>query len=239
MRWSKATNLLVGAHFAAKHCVAFDFTATQARWFHLGYLLLLDRLDGLERGETRACEVLRRARAAGLLTSVDCVSEDSQRFTERVAPVLPHVDVFFANDFEAERLTGIVLRTEGVLQPAAVRAAAERLLAAGVNRWVVLHFPEGGYAYGSSGDRHWQPALRLPPERIAGAVGAGDALAAGVLYGLHENWPMAEALTLGVTAAAALTDPTCSQGVRSVSACLELAATFGFQTTPDFNLNPH
>ena len=43
----------------------FDFRTTNARFFHLGYLLLLDRLDEVEGNETRACEVLRRARAAG------------------------------------------------------------------------------------------------------------------------------------------------------------------------------
>jgi len=48
-----------------------------------------------------------RARAAGLLTSVDCVSEAGARFRTHVAPVLPEVDVLFANDFEAEQLTGL------------------------------------------------------------------------------------------------------------------------------------
>ncbi|HEY0968019.1 MAG TPA: carbohydrate kinase family protein [Opitutaceae bacterium] len=221
------------AHLDGEH---FDFSATNARFFHLGYLLLLDRLDQLEGGTTRACDVLRRARAAGLRTSVDCVSEDSGRFGALVLPALPQVDVLFVNDFEAERLTGIALRQAGVLQPSAVRAATERLLAAGVQAWVVLHVPEGVYARGPGSDGLWQPALRLPTERIAGAVGAGDALAAGVLYGLHEDWPMIDALRLGVAvAAASLTDATCSRGVRPVRECLALVETFGFQRTPGFN----
>jgi sugar/nucleoside kinase (ribokinase family) len=215
----------------------FDFSATQARFFHLGYLLLLDRLDEVDAaGETRACEVLRRARAAGLQTSVDCVSEDGERFSAQVAPALPYVDVLFVNDFEAERLTGLALRRDGVLQADAVRAAAGRLLAAGVKAWVVLHAAEGAYAAGASGADHWQPALRLPPERIVGAVGAGDALAAGVLYGLHEDWTMVRSLRLGVAVAAAcLGDATCSRGVRSVETCLALADACGFQSTPTFN----
>ena len=44
----------------------FDFTATKAKWFHLGYLLLLDTLDSLGAdGRPAAVEVLARARAAG------------------------------------------------------------------------------------------------------------------------------------------------------------------------------
>jgi len=60
------------------------------------------------------------ARAAGLKTSIDCVSEDSQRFRAVIAPVLPEADLFFANDFEAEKTTGIPLRQGGSIVPAAV-----------------------------------------------------------------------------------------------------------------------
>ena len=210
----------------------FDFKTTKARFFHLGYLLLLDRLDEVEGSETRACEVLRRAKAAGLMTSIDCVSEDGQRFASRVRPALPWVDVFFVNDFEAERLTDVALRMDGVIQRAKVEAAADRLLSAGVQAWVILHFPEGVYARGAAGEGLWQPALRVPPAQIAGAVGAGDALAAGVLYGLHEGWPMEAVLKLGVAvAAASLSDPSCSRGVRPVRECLALADAYGFQST--------
>lgn len=210
----------------------FDFRTTKARFFHLGYLLLLDRLDEVVGTETRACEVLRRAKAAGLMTSIDCVSEDGQRFASRVLPALPLVDVFFVNDFEAERLTGVLLRVDGVIQRAKVEAAADRLLSAGVQGWVILHFPEAVYARGAAGEGLWQPALRVPAEKIVGAVGAGDALAAGVLYGLHEGWPMEAVLKLGVAvAAASLSDPSCSRGVRPVRECLALVDAYGFQST--------
>jgi sugar/nucleoside kinase (ribokinase family) len=89
----------------------FDFGATTARFFYLGYLLLLDTLDAPgPDGAPRAREVLRAARAAGLRTALDCVSENSDRFGKVVAPVLPEVDVLFANDFEAER-HGCLIRT--------------------------------------------------------------------------------------------------------------------------------
>ena len=89
------------AHLGGEH---FDFPTTSAKIFHLGYLLLLDRLDQLVDGRPRACEVLQHAKSAGLLTSLDCVSEDSQRFQTIVAPALPYVDLLFANDFETEKI---------------------------------------------------------------------------------------------------------------------------------------
>lgn len=212
----------------------FEFAATSARLFHLGYLLLLDRLDATESGPPPAADVLRRARAAGLVTSVDCVSEDGDRFARVVLPVLPHTDVLFANDFEAEKITGVRLRgADGGLESTAVTEAARCLLAHGVRRWAVLHFPEGACAVSAAGETVWQPSVALPASAIAGAAGAGDAFAAGVLLGCHDAWPMARSLELGVCAAAAsLRDVTCSAGVADAAACLALGAQHGFRALP-------
>jgi len=211
----------------------FNFEQTSARHFHLGYLLLLDRLDQAAGGGSPAADLLRRARAAGLRTSVDCVSEHSDRFRSVVLPVLPHVDVFFANDFEAEKLTGLALRQSEVIHRAAVEQAAEKLLGAGVQSWVVIHFPEAVYARDRAGSGLWQPSLNVAPGQIAGAAGAGDALAAGVLLGLHDDWPMPQCLKLGVAAAAAsLFEPSCSAGVLPAPACAALAERLGYRPLP-------
>lgn len=218
------------AHFDIDHV---DFEATDAKLFHLGYLLLLDRLDEVSDGMSRAARLLERAQAAGLRTSIDCVSEDSGRFQSIVLPSLPFVDVLFANDFEAEKLTGVVLRERDQISVKAAAEAARRLIGSGVRSWVVIHFPEAVVASHVSGAVHWQPSVRLDPADIAGAAGAGDALATGILHGLHEDWDMPECLRLGVCAAAAsLTHPTCSAGVQSVAKCLEFAGSRGFNRLP-------
>lgn len=207
----------------------FDFHRCQARFFHLGYLLLLDRLDAFDAdGVTGAARVLQAARAAGLQTSLDCVSDNSDRFLPVARPALPHVDFFFANDFEATRLTGLSVVEERAGDPEALRAAARRLLECGVHGWVFVHSAHGVFA-ASRREELWQPAVRVPPEVIRGTAGAGDALAAGVLFGLHEGWPIARCLRLGVTAAAAsLYDPTCSASVRPAEECLKLGDELGF-----------
>jgi sugar/nucleoside kinase (ribokinase family) len=72
--------------------------------------------------------------------------------------------------------------------------------------------------------------VQVPPEFIQGAAGAGDAFASGVLHGIHEGWPMAESLRLGVSvAAASLAHPTCSEGVVSIAECRALAYKFGYR----------
>jgi sugar/nucleoside kinase (ribokinase family) len=75
----------------------------------------------------------------------------------------------------------------------------------------------------------WQPALKVPAKYIQGTAGAGDAFCAGVLYGLHEGWELKRCLETAVcTAAASLSDPTCTGGMKPLTACLALAKKFGF-----------
>ena len=177
---------------------------------------------------------MRRARAAGLLTAVDCVSENSDRFQRIVRPVLPDVDILFVNDFEAEKITGIALRPRGeTIEREAVESAARKLIELGVRAWVIVHFPEAVYALSGDAKGHWQPSVQVPAETIKGTAGAGDALAAGILYGLHEGWPIEETLRLGVaTAAASLLDATCSDGVMPAEVCQARAAAQGWREWP-------
>jgi sugar/nucleoside kinase (ribokinase family) len=209
-----------------------DFKKTSARIFHLGYLLVLDALDVPdEKFGTRAGRLLAAAQAAGLKTSADVVSEDSDRFTTLVRPVLKYVDYCILNEIEAGKTAGFQVRTpDGRLDTVALRHAAGALLQQGVRELVVIHFPEGALARNRRGEDIWQPSLKLPAKYIAGTAGAGDAFCAGVLWGLHEGWDLPRALRTGVClAAAALSDPTCTAGVKSLATSLALARRFGFQ----------
>lgn len=216
--------------------VHFDFGRSHARVFHLGYLLLLDRLDAATGSGTAAVDVLRAARAAGLKTSADVVSEHSDRFARVVRPALPELDYLFLNEFEIAQVTGIATTCDGRIDRVAIARAAQELIRSGVREWVFVHFPAAVLACGAAGEEVWQPSVRLPQDYIQGAAGAGDAFASGVLLALHENAPIADALRLGVCAAAAsLTHPTCSEGVRSRAECLALAERFGFNdATPNW-----
>jgi sugar/nucleoside kinase (ribokinase family) len=214
------------AELAPEH---FNFAQSAARIFHLGYLLLLDRLDEPSSTGTAAADVFRAARKVGMKTSADVVSEHSDRFARIVRPVLPELDYLFVNEFEITQITGIQTTRDGQVDRAAIGRAAAELIKGGVREWVFVHFPSAVLACGSNGDKLWQPSVRVPASFIQGAAGAGDAFASGVLYGLHEAWPMRESLELGVCAAAAsLAHPTCSEGIGSRAECLALGTRFGF-----------
>lgn len=213
-----------------------DFERARPRIFHLGYLLLLDALDQPDaKYGTKAARLLAAAQAAGIKTSVDVVSEDSDRFPRIVTPALRHVDYCILNEIEAGKTTGFKIRPEGGrLDPVALRHAAGALLQQGVRELVVIHFPEGAFARTRKGEDFWQPALRLPDKFIAGTAGAGDAFCAGVLLGLHEGRELPWCLRTGVCiASASLADPTCTDGVKSLATSLALARKFGFQPPLD------
>jgi sugar/nucleoside kinase (ribokinase family) len=203
-----------------------------ARIFHLGYLLLLTGLDELDaEGRTGASRILQKATSLGFKTSVDVVSESSERFPKIVKPSLPFTDYLFVNEFEAGRITGIDLVEDGKVSIAKAKQASKMLLEAGVREWVLLHFPQGALASHRDGSIVFQPSLSLPHEKILGAAGAGDAFAAGVLYGLHEDQDILKALKLGVCAAgASLFHPSCSDGLTDSESVLAMEKQFGFQS---------
>src|SRR5688572_11599704 len=151
------------AELAPEH---FDFTRSSSRIFHLGYLLLLDRLDEASGDGTAAADVLRAARAAGMKTSADVVSEHSDRFARIVRPVLPELDFLFLNEFEVAQVTGIETAPAGKIDPNAVARAAEVLIRGGVREWVIVHFPTAVLAVSAKNERIWQPSLRVPATYI-------------------------------------------------------------------------
>jgi sugar/nucleoside kinase (ribokinase family) len=213
------------ALFQESHC---DVTQTNARILHLGYLMLLDHMDSFAPdGRTHAAHLLAAASAAGLQTSVDMVSTEHPQFREIALSALPHTDHLIINEIEASR---VLARPLSASDAAALLTAAHDLLALGVRQTVTIHTEHGAAACTCESEQHFQPSLRLPAGYSQGATGAGDAFAAGLLYALHEAWPLPARLRLAAcTAAASLSHPTPSGGMKPVPDCLALADTFGFR----------
>lgn len=213
------------ALFSESHC---DVSQTSARILHLGYLMLLDHLDCFAAdGRTHAAHLLAAASAAGLQTSVDMVSTEHPQFRDIALSALPHTDHLIINEIEASRvLNRAISSNEG----SALLTASRDLLALGVRQTVTIHTEHGAAAYTRENEEYFQPSLQLPAGYSQGATGAGDAFAAGLLYALHEGWTLAERLRLAVcTAAASLSHPTPSGGMKPVCECLALADAFGFK----------
>jgi sugar/nucleoside kinase (ribokinase family) len=212
----------------------FDFTGVTARLFYLGYFMLLDTLDVVgSDGRSGASHVLEKADAAGLITAADMVSLEHTDIVRSASSALPYVDHFILNEIEAGNLTGLPLRSSSGLDWQLTEQAARALLERGVRSSVTVHFVEGAVCVEKSGQAHRQSSVQLPAGFVQGATGAGDAFAAGLLLGIHNEKPWDETLRLAVCAAAmCLSHPATSEGMKPVAECLALGETYGFRSFP-------
>ncbi len=194
--------------------------------FHLGYLLLLDGLDAPDpEYGTQAARLLAQVQKAGIKTSVDIVSEQSERFVRIVRPALPYCDYLVVNEVEGALATGLDCRdANGRVTPEALFKITEALFALGVKRQVVLHCPEFSVSRSVSGEETLVHSLKLPPGWIKGSVGAGDAFCAGMLYAFLKGMDAERGMRLASCCAAANL-----AAADSVSGALPLDATLALE----------
>lgn len=197
-----------------------DWDKIDADIFHIGYILLLNALDQPDdEYGTKMARLLCHAQKRGLKTSIDVVSEASDRFARLVCPALKYTDYCIINEIEAQQSTGIELRTaDGVLLTENMPRALKAMKDMGVSTWAVIHAPEGGYGLDESNHYIALPSLKLPDGYIKGTVGAGDAFCAGVLLGAEKSYDLEASIRIGITAAAySLSDPSATGGLRKLS----------------------
>ena len=205
-----------------------DWNKVTAEFFHIGYILLLKTLDAEDpEYGTKMARLLAEAKKHGLKTSIDVVSEASDRFKRLVSPAMKYTDYCIINEVEAQATTGIVLRdADGTLRPENMRAALDAMKALGVSTWAVIHCPEGGWGLDENNSFVFEASVKLPKGYIAGTVGAGDAFCAGVLLAAQKKMPLLDAIHLGAAAAcASLRMPGATEGMVTMEEVLELHKT--------------
>ena len=202
-----------------------DWDNLDCELLHIGYIMLLDALDqeDPEYG-TKMARLLHSAKQRGIKTSIDIVTESSNRPKKLVPPALKYTDYCIINELEASAATGIPLRTEdGRLLRENLETALIKLKEMGVSIWAVIHCPEGGYGLDENNVYTSVDGLRLPEGYIKGTVGAGDAFCSGVLYGAYQGYALKDAIELGTAAAAcSLSEADSTSGLRPVEEAMAL-----------------
>ncbi|MFZ0455974.1 MAG: carbohydrate kinase family protein [Ignavibacteriaceae bacterium] len=196
--------------------VQFENINSNARIFHLAYILILESLCKEDPDfKVAGAGVLSLLQKKGYKTSVDLISEESDRYQRIVIPCLPYTNYFIVNEFEASRTTGIPIRDKDRnINKANLIEAAELLFEYGVNDIVAIHFPEGGFAINKSGEKYFIPSFPVRESDIKGTNGAGDSFCAGMLYGIHEELPLKKCLQVAsANARFNLTSPSCVEGI--------------------------
>ena len=165
---------------------------------YIGGFLVLPALR-----QNELAEQLRRARQAGTRVVFDVVAPAGGALSlADVAGVLPEVDYFVPNDDEAAALTG----------ESDPRRQAERLLELGAGTVIVTMGDCGLVA----ANRDATIELSAPGVEFVEPSGAGDAFAAGLVYGLLHDWDLRRCLEFA--------------SVMGASACTKLGCTAGLFT---------
>lgn len=206
----------------------FDFSNTTEKILHLGLLGLHKGMDATRPANSNGwSKVLESARQHGIATSIEMVSVQPERNRELTYPCLPWLDYLIVNDAEIGALADMSTVNHGQTDVDACMEAAKHVLEMGAMSHVAVHYPMGALCLTRNQSAVITSSYDLPQSEIAGAVGAGDAFASGLLYGLHENWTLDKALDLGhVAAAASLRSPNTVESVQSIDACRNFAHRF-------------
>ena len=187
-----------------------EFENLDVKMLHLGYFLLLDKVDGGD-GE----RILKRAKEMGIKTSIDLVSENSDRY-HIVKSCLKYVDNVIINELEAGMIAGIEPKRENL------ESIARAIKNMGVSERVIIHMPETGVCLSDNGFFEL-PSWELPKGFIKGKTGAGDAFCAGALIGIYRELDEMGILTLASKAAtASLSAPDSIGGMVSEAEIDEL-----------------
>ncbi len=185
----------------------------RADMLHLGYFLLLDKVDAGD-----GLRILKCAKELGIKTSIDLVSENSDKY-KIVVPCLKYTDNLIVNEKEASAIAGEEYSSERL--PDICRKSKEY----GVRERVIVHTPELGACLSEDGYTE-VPSFVLPAGYIKGSTGAGDAFCAGVLCGLAEAMSDKELLTFSAAVAAtSLAEENASDGIKSRSDTVEFMNT--------------
>lgn len=182
-----------------------DISSLRCKILHIGYILLLDKFDEADdEFGTVMARFLSNVKAMGIKTSVDVVSSSNvSEYKAKILPVMPYTDYLIINETEICTIWGLNPRNpDGSLNTEAVKLAMEKTMAEGVHEKVIIHAKEASFCLDKNGDFTKLGSLKVPPELIAGSVGAGDAFCAGSLYGIYNGYSDMEILEFASMAAA-------------------------------------
>lgn len=209
----------------------FDFSTVRARILHLGLPGVHRVMDQPWGSDANGwVTVLRKARAAGIETNMELASVGAEAIRRIVTPCLPHLDTLVVNDVEIGAISGLATSTEGVTDIAAATRAAQMVLDMGVRHIVVVHSPVIAIAVTHGKPPVLQGSTRIPAQLIASANGAGDAFAAGMMFGWHEGWEVERCLRLAhASAACSLRGLATTGTIEPWQDCLALAESWGWR----------
>ena len=191
-----------------------DFNSLNVKMLHLGYFLLLDKIDNGD-----GLKILKKAKENGIITSIDLVTENSDRY-KLVLPCLPYTDNLIINETEAGRITDIEPTKENL------PIICKKLSDMGVKERIIIHMPELSILY-NKGKIITLDSIDIPKHLIKGKTGAGDAFCAGSLIGIYNELSDEEILEVASkVAVCSLTSQDATSGLMPYEEIEKFCKTF-------------
>ncbi|MEH6819002.1 MAG: PfkB family carbohydrate kinase [Dietzia psychralcaliphila] len=160
-------------------------------------------------GGPAAGELLARARAKGVTTSVDILADGDPGMLEWIADALPHVDYLLPNDDQVRGFTGVDSLAEG----------ARALIDLGVS-CVALTAGAAGALVVTADEALSVPAFSID---VVDTTGCGDSFTAGFLVGRHLGHDLRGSAVLGCAVAAQV-----AQGLGTTAGSYDLDSVVEF-----------
>jgi sugar/nucleoside kinase (ribokinase family) len=161
-------------------------------------------------GPENATEILRRARAAGVVTTCDFLADGWPELLDMLAPALEHVDYLFPNEEQAVAFTSESDPLD----------AARALLERGVGCVCMTRGARGSAIVSADGVEE-VPAFEV---EVVDTTGCGDAFVAGFIRGLSLGRPPRDAAVVGSATASLVAGGLGSDaGEFDLDSVLELA----------------
>ncbi len=216
----------------------FDFDAVKGDILHIGYALLLDALDAPHPVYgTNLAAVLCEAQKRGIRTSIDVVSEESDRYRTVVGPALKYVDYCIINETEAGKITGIPASDgDGKMIESNMPLICRELRRLGVKDRIIIHAKPASYGLDTDGTYYRMGCIDVPRSEIVSTNGAGDAFCSGALYGIYRGMDMKETMYFATgVASCSLFAANASDGVVSYEKTVEFMKRY---PVPDCIIRP-
>jgi len=193
-----------------------DTDALDCGIFHIGYICLMDALDRPDdEYGTRMARLLHKVQKAGILTSVDAITDSTGRHRTLMPAAMKYADIMCVNEHEAGAAFDMELRLpDGGIDIDGMEKALRKFRENGVAKWAVIHAPEIAVGIDESDNIVFVPGVKLPAGFIKGTVGAGDAFVSGLLLGARDGLRLSDAIEDGIAAAVtSLSQPGASDGI--------------------------